>query len=124
VVLPGIPQAYYAGLLAEPNDMALLAATNVGRDINRPYLERDGRLAAALDRPVVGDLLALLAWRNRHDELFSGDFSLLDSPAGVLAVRWTLGARTFEVSIDVGERSFELTLDGRTVTSAADLGDL
>ncbi len=123
-VLPGIPQAYYAGLLAEPNDMALLAATNVGRDINRPYLDRDDRLVMALERPVVGDLLALLAWRTRHDELFGGEFELLESPAGILAVHWTLGDRQLDVSIDVGERSFELTLDGRTATSAADLGDL
>ena len=35
--LPGIPQVYYAGLLCAHNDMDLLAATGVGRDINRPF---------------------------------------------------------------------------------------
>jgi sucrose phosphorylase len=34
---PGVPQVYYGGLFACENDMELLAKTNVGRDINRPY---------------------------------------------------------------------------------------
>ena len=35
--LPGMPQVYYVGLLAGENDMALLARTGVGRDINRHH---------------------------------------------------------------------------------------
>ena len=34
---PGIPQVYYVGLLAGENDMALLAKSGVGRDINRHF---------------------------------------------------------------------------------------
>ena len=33
--LPGIPQVYYVGLLAGPNDMALPKKYGVGRDFNR-----------------------------------------------------------------------------------------
>lgn len=68
---PGIPQIYYAGALAAPNDMALLRATGVGRDINRPYYDQHSR-KAALDRPVVKALLALCAFRNELPA-FDGD---------------------------------------------------
>ncbi|MDM7859389.1 sucrose phosphorylase [Alteromonas sp. ASW11-36] len=70
---PGIPQVYYAGLLAAENDMELLARTNVGRDINRPYLD----IAAVkehLQKPVVQGLLKLIELRN-NTPAFSGDFS-------------------------------------------------
>lgn len=32
---PGIPQVYYAGLLAVTNDMERLEATKIGQEINR-----------------------------------------------------------------------------------------
>ena len=37
---PGVPQVYYVGLLAGSNDMELLAATGVGRDVNRHHYTR------------------------------------------------------------------------------------
>ena len=49
---PGIPQVYYAGLLAGPNDMELLMSTKVGRDINRHYFS-PAEIKNALERPVV-----------------------------------------------------------------------
>ena len=55
-MLPGVPQIYYVGLLAGTNDMELLAATGVGRDVNR-HRYTEAEVAAALDRPVVRDLL-------------------------------------------------------------------
>ncbi|WNM24804.1 sucrose phosphorylase [Demequina capsici] len=68
---PGIPQVYYAGALAASNDMDLLRATGVGRDINRPYYDQHS-LAAALARPVVKALLSLCAFRNEL-QAFDGD---------------------------------------------------
>ena len=69
---PGTPQVYYAGLLAETNDMTLLSRTNVGRDINRPYIAREG-IELALEKPLVKALIELIKLRNSCDA-FNGNF--------------------------------------------------
>ena len=118
VLCPGIPQVYYAGLLAAPNDMELLRSTGVGRDINRPYYD-EASLAAALDREVVRDTLALLRWRTANHELFEGECGLLDTPSHVFGLRWTAGVRVLEASVDVAARTFRVELDGVVVDSPA-----
>ena len=120
VFTPGIPQVYYAGLLAAPNDMALLRRTNVGRDINRPFFDA-ATLAAELERPVVRSLLHLLRWRSAESALFDGTFAVGDSPDDRLVMRWETGDRVAELRIDLGARTYEVEVDGRTVTSVDDL---
>lgn len=71
---PGIPQVYYAGLFGTTNDMELLAKTNVGRDINRPYLSEQD-IDDALSWPVVKGLMKLIGLRNDSDA-FSGRFEV------------------------------------------------
>jgi sucrose phosphorylase len=71
---PGIPQVYYGGLLAAHNDMALLAKTNVGRDINRPYLST-AMVKEAVEKPVVKGLMQLIRLRNESDA-FNGVFDV------------------------------------------------
>jgi sucrose phosphorylase len=98
-VLPGTPQIYYVGLLAGGNDTDLLADTGVGRDVNRHYYTPD-EIEAALARPVVTRLLALLRWR-AVEPAFDGTFELLDAPPHVVAVRWTSPTSTVTISVDV-----------------------
>ncbi len=105
--LPGIPQVYYVGLLAGHNDMDLLARTGVGRDINRHYF-LPAEIDAALERPVVKDLLALIRLRNTHPA-FEGDFCLLDSPPDVLALRWSYGQEFAELRIHFPSAAHQLT---------------
>lgn len=110
LLLPGIPQIYYVGLLAGSNDMDLLAATGVGRDVNRHHYSPSD-LAAQLERPVVQRLLGLLRWRATRPE-FGGSFELLDSPAHEITVRWTIhepSTSTLTVTVDV--RSGEIRSD-------------
>ena len=84
--LPGVPQVYYVGLLAGENDMALLAHSGVGRDINRHRYSLP-EIEAQLQRPVVQGLMDLLRLRNRHPA-FGGQFSVPgDDPHG-LRLRW------------------------------------
>ena len=71
---PGIPQVYYTGLLAETNDMNLLLKTNVGRDINRPYLNKES-VEESLQKPFPKALTKLIRIRNNCDA-FNGKFSL------------------------------------------------
>ncbi len=110
LLLPGIPQIYYVGLLAGVNDMDLLDSTGQGREINRHRYTPD-EIGAALARPVVRSLLDLLRWRT-SEPAFDGEFELLDSSEHELAVRWT------------GERSrVERIIDLRTATVTDPLAD-
>ena len=121
VLCPGIPQVYYAGLLAAPNQMDLLRRTGVGRDINRPYYDA-AALADAIAEPVVEDTLNLLRWRTANAELFDGSFEVHDAAATDLALRWSAGGRVLDAAIDVAAQTFRLELDGGVLSSPGDFG--
>lgn len=110
---PGIPQVYYAGLLCLPNDMELLARTGVGRDVNRPHLDRR-QIEEALARPVVQRLLDLIRFRNTHPG-FGGHFLLGDGDARTLHLIWESGNAGIDCRVDLADASFRLrhTVDGR-----------
>jgi sucrose phosphorylase len=101
--LPGVPQVYYVGLLAGENDMALLERSRVGRDINRHHYSR-AEIDAALQRPVVQDLLDLIRLRNRHPA-FGGAFDLQASDNARLAMRWCLGRTWIALTAGLAERT-------------------
>jgi sucrose phosphorylase len=101
--LPGVPQVYYVGLLAGENDMALLEHSGVGRDINRHRYSR-AEIDAALQRPVVQDLLALIRLRNSHPA-FSGTFELQGSGDDDLAMRWHHGRHWIALTVALARRS-------------------
>ncbi len=105
--LPGIPQVYYVGLLAGSNDMALLARTGVGRDINRHHFTR-GEIEEAMGRPVVADLLALIRLRNTHPA-FQGSFELLRSDADTLHMRWHAGVAEVQLKVNFADGTHLLT---------------
>ena len=104
--LPGVPQVYYVGLLAGENDLALLARTGVGRDINRRRYAR-AEIDAALARPVVQRLLELIRLRNEHPA-FGGTFSLADSDDATLHLRWQQGSHHAELRVDLRDLSHRL----------------
>jgi sucrose phosphorylase len=83
---PGIPQIYYAGLLGETNDMVLLDKNNVGRDINRPYVNVN-KIEESLKKPLTKSLIELIKLRNTCDA-FNGNFTISDSST-VLIIEWT-----------------------------------
>jgi sucrose phosphorylase len=85
--LPGIPQVYYVGLLAGENDMALLAQTGVGRDINRQRFSAD-QISAARQKAVVQRLIELIKLRNTHPA-FAGQFSIAENAEHLLELRWS-----------------------------------
>ncbi|MEX2551028.1 MAG: sucrose phosphorylase [Nitriliruptoraceae bacterium] len=126
VFLPGVPQIYYVGLLAGHNDLQLLHASGVGRDINRHRYQPE-ELSRALERPVVRRLLALLRFRNRHPA-FDGTWKLEpDARPGLLVLSFEQGAHRAELRADLVARALEvyLTTDGgqRTVHDLLDLED-
>ncbi len=107
--LPGVPQVYYVGLLAGDNDMALLKASGVGRDINRHHYT-PAEIEAALRRPVVQRLCALIRLRNTHPA-FNGRFELLDSADGELALRWQHEGRSAALRVDLKAGRAEIEAD-------------
>lgn len=112
---PGIPQVYYAGLLAAPNDVDLLARTGVGRDINRPYFETS-QVVEEMERPVVQRLLHLIRFRNTHPA-FGGTFQLGDGPDHQLRIAWSADGGSIDATLDLADATFVLRHD-----SAAESG--
>jgi sucrose phosphorylase len=106
--LPGVPQVYYVGLLAGHNDLALLERTGVGRDINRHRYSR-AEIDTALERPVVQELLKLIALRNTHPA-FNGEFTLEDSPKDMLVLAWRHAGAALKLTVRLAPQpSFEIS---------------
>ena len=112
--LPGVPQVYYAGLLAGHNDLDLLARSGVGRDINRHHYSR-AEIDAQLQRPVVQDLLRLVRLRNAHPA-FQGRFSLGDSADHVLLLQWQHCEASATLRVDLQQLQAEITLGDNSGT--------
>jgi sucrose phosphorylase len=113
---PGIPQVYYVGLLAGTNDMALLARSGVGRDINRHHYTRD-EIERDLARPVVRALLDLIHLRNTHPA-FGGTFEVGGS-GSTLVLTWTHGRASAALEVDLDTRAARITANdgaGRVAT--------
>jgi len=98
------------GLLAGHNDMDLLARSGVGRDINRHHFG-PAEITAALQRPVVADLCRLIQLRNTHPA-FQGQFSLLPSDDGTLALQWADGPHQATLTVQLRSRAVQVQLQG------------
>jgi sucrose phosphorylase len=103
---PGVPQVYYVGLLAGSNDMELLAATGVGRDVNRHVYSRE-EITAELERPVVQALTRLIRFRNTHPA-FDGEFTASGGGSRITAT-WTAGNQVASLDADVSAGSATVT---------------
>lgn len=101
---PGIPQLYYAGLLAAGNDMDLLGKSGVGRDINRPYFSEED-IERRLRLPVVQRLTRLINFRNNHPS-FQGSFDLGPRADDVLTMSWRAEGSHLEARVDFASKSF------------------
>ena len=104
---PGIPQVYYVGLLAGENDMALLAKSGVGRDINRHFYSVE-EIDRALQRPVVQSLFELIRFRNHHPA-FNGSFSVLKSRDSEITMRWDNGVDWAILEVDFASGSYSIS---------------
>jgi len=104
---PGIPQVYYMGLLAGENDMALLAKSGVGRDINRHYYSVE-EIDQALQRPVVQSLFELIRFRNHHPA-FNGSFSVLETRDSGITMRWDNGVDWAILEVDFASGSYSIS---------------
>ena len=60
---------------------------------------------------MVRTLVELIRWRNAHPA-FGGRFSLRDSDAHTLSMRWSHGDAFAELSVDFASRAFTLRCSG------------
>jgi len=119
---PGVPQVYYVGLLAGENDMELLKETGTGRDINRRHYSTD-ELHAAMRKPVVASLLALIRMRNSASG-FQGEFDMPDCSNDSLHMRWRNGGNWIDLLVDLGRGRGEITRCENGRTSRYEITDL
>ncbi|MCJ7665337.1 MAG: sucrose phosphorylase [Actinobacteria bacterium] len=104
---PGIPQVYYVGLLAGENDIKLLKATRVGRDINRHYYTRE-EIEENLQRPVLKKLFNLMKFRNTYPA-FNGDFKVLEGDEDyLLIILWKKGS--YEAKLQANLRTYRFSI--------------
>jgi sucrose phosphorylase len=104
---PGVPQVYYVGLLAGENDMALMAKSGIGRDINRHYYTPE-EVEQALQRPVVKSLFELIRFRNQH-AAFNGTFRLLETEDFEIALRWDNDSAWALLEVDLVSGSYKIS---------------
>ena len=106
---PGVPQVYYVGLLAGVNDMALLAKSGIGRDINRHYYTPE-EINQALQLPVVQSLFELIRFRNRHPA-FDGVFSLPETEDSEITLRWDNGDAWAMLKVNFASGKYQIFSD-------------
>ena len=114
LLLPGTPQVYYVGLLLGRNDEELLAATGVGRDVNRRRYSSAEVTEALADRDVQR-LLALVALRRTHPA-FDGQWWLApldpERPDVIISGWRSDDGREVTLRLDVRARTAALSVDG------------
>jgi sucrose phosphorylase len=108
----GIPQLYYVGLFAGHNDDAAVERTGEGRAINRHDYTR-AEIDRALERPVVRRILDLIRLRGTNGA-FNGRLEVETPGPSALRLRWSTGAVTCVLDVDVASGRLQITTDGRT----------
>src|SRR5690606_15940441 len=96
---PGVPQVYYAGLLAAENDREAVERYGDGRAINR-HNYTIAEVEQQLRKPVVQRLLELIRFRNEFDA-FNGDFEVLESSDQELRLSWQKGKQRCRLYVDL-----------------------
>jgi len=104
---PGIPQVYYVGLFAGPNDIELCKSSSDGRNVNRHNFSLE-EVAERVKAPVVSRLLALMEFRNSCSA-FNGEMSVNDSSDdGQLEISWTNDAVRAALKADLKSCRFHI----------------
>lgn len=112
----GVPQVYYVGLLAGPNDRDAVVRSGEGRSINRHDFTH-GEIQQALERPVVQRILDIVRLRNSHPA-FDGLLSV-DSDGTRVRLAWTHGTDALSLDVDMATARFEITDGSEAIVVSA-----
>ena len=110
----GVPQIYYAGLLAGENDDAGVERTGEGRAINR-HNYAVAEIERALQRPVVGRIVQLVRLRRTH-AAFGGQLTVTSTGPASLRMSWSAGGDSCELEVDVATGEARVTAREATGT--------
>ena len=97
--VPGVPQVYYAGLLAGENDYESVKATGENREINRHNFTLE-EIENSLEREVVRRLVKLIKFRNEYPA-FHGNFKMLDAPEDKIYLSWQKNDKYCALFVDL-----------------------
>ena len=95
---PGVPQVYYAGLLAGRNDDEAVRRTGEGREINR-HNYSTAEIETNASRDVVQRLLRLIRFRNTHPA-FNGAFQARSGRDSELKMVWQKNGAACALTVD------------------------
>ncbi|MFP3882145.1 MAG: sucrose phosphorylase [Actinomycetota bacterium] len=95
----GIPQIYYVGLLAGPNDHEAVEETGEGRAVNRHNYSTP-EVDSALEHPVVRDMMELTKLRNSHPA-FEGTLEVRHEGHSRLQLVWISDNTRCALDVDV-----------------------
>ncbi len=107
---PGIPQVYYAGLLAGENDVEAVRRTGEGREINRHNFSVE-EIDADVRKDPVQRLLKLIRFRNEYPA-FGGVFQIVDTDESIIRLSWRKEEKSCTLTVDLNT--------GRSVIEHAD----
>lgn len=96
---PGIPQVYYVGLLAGTNQDERVKETGDGREVNRENFSVSD-VEKHLEKETVQRLLDLIRFRNEYPA-FGGDFTVLASTEGDVALQWKKDQYLCKLQVDL-----------------------
>ena len=97
--VPGIPQVYYVGLLAEGNDANRVKKTKDVRDVNRHNFSIE-EIEVNLDKNVVKRLINLIRFRN-DSRFFDGRYTFVDCPDNQVQLKCSIGGDYCLLKIDL-----------------------
>lgn len=104
---PGIPQVYYMGLLAGPNDYELMERTHYDRNISRHNYTM-AEIDEAVQKPVVQKLCKMMRFYNSYPA-FSGTMTLPPQREQELRICWSQGEYQAELNADLESKAFTIT---------------
>jgi hypothetical protein len=101
--VPGVPQVYYAGLLAGKNDGEAVRRTGEGREINR-HNYGPAEVRESLGRDVVQRLVRLIRLRNEHPA-FGGVFRILPARDAEIRLSWQKEDAAVTLTVNLAART-------------------
>ncbi|WP_077623209.1 sucrose phosphorylase [Sediminibacillus massiliensis] len=115
--VPGVPQVYYAGLLAGENDYQAVKDTGENREINRHNFTLE-EIDESLAKDVVQRLMKLIEFRNEYPA-FDGQFSVMNSTNEEIKLSWEEDNKhcILQVDLHTNRTVIEYTDDQGNLTS-------
>lgn len=104
---PGIPQVYYMGLLAGPNDYELMERTHYDRNISRHNYTLE-EIDENVKKPVVQKLCAMMRFYNAHPA-FSGEMTLPEQREDELCILWQKDDDLVRLDADLNTNAFTIS---------------